>query len=278
MRRLLIALPVALLCVTAFSADLLECVNPDVRRGLLFIVPADGDLDISDQMPEEIAALPVPADFAWLANRSRPDGQTSVFLASSDPQAALDAAMTALATDGWQPDRSNMPVSAFESPAMDRSQTACRDGEAMSVSTRRLEDTTYALYFINANSERSSCRVSPGLGGGNFMENPNLPEFDFTALGSRGMPRSRSGSGLGNNIRTSMQLRLTASLGDVASQLAEQLADLGWQRDTSWAGSVMAGSTWARTRADQQRLSGALDVVDRGDGSFQITFALAELR
>jgi hypothetical protein len=295
-RRTLILLPAALLSLPASGADLLQCVNPDVRKGLLYVVPTDSVLNITDEMPPQIAAIPRPDGLTWVAASIRTSGVVGAFRAEGEPQAAVDAAVAALAPDGWVADDSYSSRSPFASSAIDASATLCREGEPRSVSARRIDSVTYLNYSVSANAERSVCQSrmptsaprpsAANLRAGPFAGPPPgatgldalAPTLEITTLDPTAIPRGSGGSGLAGSIRRSTTLRIASDLETVAGHIEGQLDAQGWARDADWSGSVMAGSTWSREMDSGKLATLAIDVMDLGNSSFEIAMHMAEMR
>src|SRR5690606_30048147 len=237
----------------ATGQDLLQCIAPDVREGLLFVTPADALPPVTPDVPAEIAALRVPAAFALIGSADRGFSIAAAYKASGDPQAVLDAAVSALTADGWAlAPGANMP-SAFASPTMTRSQSLCKDGNSAGVSVRLVDDTTYVSYSVAKSSERTDCAMRGTL---RERMDAGLPSFDYSAFGAP-TPRGSSGSSSGISTLRSTRVDVNAELPALASELARQLREQGWQEDTSWTGTVTAGSTWSRT-TDGARRAGTL--------------------
>jgi len=294
-RRTLILLPAALLCLPASGADLLQCVNPDVRQGLLFIVPGDPEPDITDEMPAQIAAIPRPEGLTWIAASLRSSGVVGAFRTDDEPQVAVDAAIAALIPEGWIPDGSFASSrSPFASPAIDVSQTLCRDGDLRSVSARQSDGVTYLTYNVPRNAERTVCQTGPGPGGSPFGRPSGgpfggpapgatgvaalVPALEFTTLDPTAIPRNGGGGGVGGSFSRTTTIRIGAELGAVAGHVEAQLDAQGWERDAEWSGSATAGSTWTRSMEGGQLAALAVDVLDRGSSSYEIAIRLTELR
>jgi hypothetical protein len=65
------------------------------------------------------------------------------------------------------------------------------------------------------------------------------------------------------------------SIGSVARNFSRQLAEQGWNEDTSWAGSGTAGSTWSRKLQGGATVRGTLMLMafegDRFTAAFRAT-------
>ena len=278
-------LPGILLCLPAFGADVLECVNPDVRKGLL------GNASFSDEMPRRIEALPRPDGLTWIAGAFGTSAVTGAFRSDSEPQAAVDTAVARLTEDGWTPALPLAPPGAFADAGLglEPSQTVCKEGDAQTITARPIEGVTYLIYSLSVNSERGLCataglsagRGGPAIAGGIPMPQAVaalLPAFEYTTLDPAAVVGRRSGGADLIWFRRESEVQVDAEIGALADHLAQQLETQGWEPDGNWSGSALAGSSWTRPSPAGTVVALQLDVIDRGGSSFAVNLKMTELR
>jgi hypothetical protein len=248
------------------------------------MTPNDPGPVIDDTMPAAIAAIDRPASFVWIGGRDGTSSVAGAFRTDAEPSAALAAAVAGLSSEGWEVNSSARMVNAFESPILERSETLCRNGESMSIAARRVGGVNYLSYGIRKSSEGSICQ-NPGpngfgMPGGIPGGDGTQPDFDFRAIDPAASERgfSSGGSGSGSSSRRTRGLRIDSSLTGLADGLGQQLIAQGWSPDARWTGSRTAGSTWSRRTDDDRNLSGALDVIERGESVFNVVFTTITLR
>lgn len=279
MRRTTLALALgSAIGLPAFAESALDCIHPDVREGLMYLTP-DSDQHITPEAPAAIAALPAPASFEWIAASDRSGTLFGAYKTRDDADTALAAALDAVAAQGWAPDSRALGGQPFSLSPMEITHTVCNEGEALTLTARRVGDVTYMLYSrpAPALASRSSCAVASQPLAQLSALDPDMPQLDLSAIDPNAMLRGASGSGGSDRSSRSTQIRLDAALGDVSSELARQMSQQGWAQDAAWLGSVSAGSVWQRSEGNRQ-LTAHLDIVDAGHSSYIIDIQLAELQ
>lgn len=289
MRKLIVVLAGIFCGFTAFAQDLLECVNPDVLKGLVLRSSANEGVVFNTTSPAQMSGITTPPQFDWIGSVERTGGITAsvgaAFRTDLTPEAAIEAAMADLTSSGWeaQPDRFG-GGGAFASMPITQSQTACRDEQPVTVSANELEGTTYVTYRFSTSSANTACSMpDPRNPMGGFGSNiyQDMPSLEFPPDPVTGEPVRSSGGGGGGSqsVRYSTtQVTHNESLSGLAVFLSEQLSAQGWVADTSWTGTTTAGSSWSRQSESDESLQGMLQITSLANSRYDVTFRIVALQ
>src|SRR5688572_3004173 len=112
MRRAAFLMIATLSGVAAFGQGLLDCIDPDLMRTLLFQGQGERPPVITGAVPAEIGAARMPGQFSWIGSAERSLGPVDATTNASSVTAAwrsslgLDATRAATATaltgSGWE--------------------------------------------------------------------------------------------------------------------------------------------------------------------------------
>lgn len=292
MRRLAIFTLGALYGAAAFGQGPLECVDPDVIRGLL--LGRDADISISAAMPPELEGIPVPAAFTWVGSKrgTLPVSTapltyvTGTYQTGLSPEAAHAAAIDELAATGWSVgELSPTPgMGVFNSTSQPIAQTACRDGEPFSVLASALEGRTYVSYRSTPGANSNACNPQRWAGASAAAQNgidPHLPALDLPldpVTGAAARLQSSGGGGNAAEHSARAEFRLDESVRDVAEHFARQIAEQGWTRDASWSGTTTAGSSWSKPRNGDTALHAELHVTAVAESQFSVVLRTLALQ
>lgn len=289
MRKLIFVLAGTFCGFTAYSQDLLECVNPDVLHGLVLRSSADEGAVFSSASPAQMSDITAPPQFDWIGSVERTEGigasVSAAFRTDLTPDAAIEAAMAGLTSSGWeaQPQMGG-GGGAFASMPMTLAQTACLDEQPVSVSANEIENTTYVTYNFSTSSANTACSTADprnplaGLGGNIYRDMPSL-EFPPDPVTGEPVRSSGGGGGGSQNVRYSTtQVTHNESLNGLAIFLSEQLSAQGWIADTSWAGATTAGSSWTRRADPDASLQGMLQITALANSRYDVTFRIVTLQ
>jgi hypothetical protein len=289
MRKLIFVLAGAFCGFAASAQDLLDCVNPDVLRGLVLRSSADEGVVFSTASPAQMSDITAPPQFDWIGSVERTGGVaasvSAAFRTDLAPDAAMEVAMAGLTSSGWeaQPQLGGAG-GAFASMPITRSQTACRDEQPVSVAANELENTTYVTYSFTTSSANTVCSApdpSSPLGGLSANIYRDMPSLEFPPDPVTGEPVRSSGGGGGGsqNVRYSTtQVTHNESLNGLAVFLSEQLSAQGWVADTSWTGTTTAGSSWTRQADPDASLQGMLQITALANSRYDVTFRIVTLQ
>ena len=198
------------------------------------------------------------------------------------PDAAREAATTALTASGWQV-RSLGPSmnGGFKAPFMPMPRIACLDGKHVDVNVGALDGATYLLLVVRRGGMNSICNQPVqtfGIAGGGLAA--QMPRLDLppAAGPAYNLANGGSSSASGNSASTSMDFTAPDSLDNIARHFARQIAAQGWSSDASWSGASTAGSSWSRRLDGGARLLGTLSLIAIDDRGFAASFRLVTLQ
>ena len=275
---------VTLLTTVSLAQDLLECVDPDIRAGLLF-QGIEINRIISREAPEVLSDVSVPGDFQFVGSSVSNLQISAAYKTTLAPVAAMLEIISVLGNAGWESfGNSGRSISGFVSPAQPAYSALCREGEMLTVVSREANDATFVnLNTIGNRGSVPCCTDGPqlgrlsgptGIGVSQFMPRLSLPEGTQVG-GQRGMIGIASGvSGSNRSASTSVPIETSLGTQGLAEHFRRQLEEQGWFLDGNWIASVSAGSTWTATRADDVHLVGLLDIVAVGDTDYEASFRL----
>lgn len=280
MRSISLFAAAMLIPVVAPAQDLLGDANRDVLNGLVFQARTEAHATVTRTLPAEFSRLDIPEQFELIGTAARGDGGGVTAFKTAEPAArAFDLLLAALAADGWEVEMpQGVMQQTFNAPTQIQGSTICRSGERRAVLVRDVGDVRLAsINGAGIDPRPRPCHAPiPGAGpmgpGGFAQLNRHMPRFDFPT----GVRVLGGGGGNGGNDHFSAATRVH-SPGEPASALAlmlsRQLTAQGWARDAAWNGALGAGTNWTRG-ADDGSLVGTLEVLDRGEDLYEVTFTL----
>jgi hypothetical protein len=262
--------------------DLLECVDPDVKQGLLF-QGFEVDRVVSRAMPRLLDGLQAPQGFEFVGSSESNLQTNAAYKTALASDAALDAMVDALRADGWTAaERPGMRGGGFVSSAQPALSMVCRGDDMATVMSRESSGATFVNLTMAASSANVSCNATspsptnmfPGGAVGRFLPRLSLPADARNAAAGFGLG---GGSSSNRSASTSVAVDTQLTPQELLAHFEQQLRDQGWNSDASWSGRLSAGSAWsARPEADVQ-LAGLLDIVDMGASGHQATFRATQI-
>jgi hypothetical protein len=285
MKKISIALLGAMFSLTAFSQDLLECVNPDVVNSLLFNGRADARYLVSPDLPDALSGYRAPAGFEFVGSLARNDTiSTATFRTELAGEFAFDSAVAAFEAERWEAEeqlRIGVPVFSLTNRPL--SVTLCRDGERRNVRVRNVNAARFVeINFVTEDRPRACHADDPRFSqmptmGAIHEQLPTLTFPDSTREPNGNDPGGGTG-GAGERVRTSVQVESPDTARALINHFAGQMADQGWLPDAGWSGQHSAGSTWSRVGDDNIRYTGILEAVGLGDSIYDVRLRLRMLR
>lgn len=273
MRKLTIALIGALFSLTAFSQDLLQCVNPDVVNSLLF-GGRPSQVAITRSLPDALSSYEPPAGFELIGsmNQGVGDASTTAFKTDLEIQAAFDALVASFAQDGWIPEEDGS-ANTFSLPGRPLSGTVCRDGDRRAISVRDVDGTRYAGISLYSQGQLRACGDDgrPDPMRNIFALQQELPQFSFPDTAQAVNSAGGAGiSGSSGGVGTATRITSPDSAASLADHLGNQMTAQGWYRDASWTGNLSSGSTWTRQLDDGTPVWATLEVVDLTNRTYDV--------
>lgn len=277
----------------ASTNDLVDCLDPHVLFGLMLVY--ETDFKVLQASPPELGDLKPPRELTWLGAAERTTSGTSmwsaVYRTGLAPDAARAAMEKALVAIGWKARSSVLATypAMFVSP--DNPLTGepyCREGSGLTLTASALDGVSYVVLSRMAGARFAATCDGSGLPEFTSATSPldaALPQFVLPLDPATGRPVAMRGGGGGSsaggsrwNRRSNISFRSRDSLGGIASHFASQLAAQGWRQDSSWSGTVSAGSTWSRGVDDGTLLEGSLRISAFGNDRYTVVFRASEAK
>ena len=288
MNRLLAFALAVLASPSLAQEDLLACLDPDVRHGLLFH-SSEFETLLSRTVPDGMPGLDEPGTLEFIGSSVSPFLTVSVYKTALAPIEGMRVAAEALREADWvESYLGTFPKRGFVTGEQPQVKAFCRDGSRLSVIGRVYNDTTYVRLRLNHNRDGLSCEASErslngliarGLGGPNLHEHMptiELPPGTKPVHGGAALGASLSGiSSNGRSARTEVELQTGLSALKLAEEFGRQLEAQGWGHDAAWSGKFSSGSSWTRSPTEDLNLTGLLDIVALGGSGFRASFRLS---
>lgn len=282
MKKLTAVLLGALSSLPVLGQDLLECVNPDVLKGVLFNGRPEAQMTVTAALPAPLAGYEAPAAFELVGSAARGGGTTVAFRTSLDREAAYAALLASFEADGWvveEPTTLTAPIFILDRAPV--SGTICLDRERRSLNVEDVNGQRYASIGLTDQPTTQACnarnpRRSVGLGMMSRLtgEAPTLelPEGTTAADGSGRI--NTGGSGSGDSYSTDSRIRSPLPASSFMEGLAAQMSAQGWNADARWSGTLSSGGRWIRMTGDGIMYWSTLEIVDVGDGIYDLSFRM----
>jgi hypothetical protein len=256
----------------ATSAQTLQCPNPDILNGLVFLGRGDMKLNVTRGSPGFMGDFRVPAGFLLIGTGVRATGMTTVaYKTSLSGDKAHAALLAALGADGWEVEPSQGPGNTFN---VAREGTVCRNGERRMLLVTQSGGATYVSINSDTQQRRRDCNApDPALNMQFGRARNAVPRFQFP-VGTSIAQGGGGGGGNGRNYTTSSRIISTETSAGLVQHLASQIAGQGWSADSGWDGSGSAGSTWRRI-SDGEVTTGVLQIVKVSEGTYDVDFTIA---
>jgi len=263
---------------TVFSADLFECLGPDLIRSIIAPTTTNNDIAISTDRPEGLGDYIVPDELEWIGAIHGEISKTIALRTSLPVDAAQDLAVASLGSAGWEQMASpSMAPLVFTFGADPISQVnLCREGVSGGLLVRDVDGMRYINMRYSLQQQSSICSRGgrpPGLASMMGAMADVAPVLNFPAGTTRTGGTGSGGSGRDMRMTTSIVSdRSPQALVDV---LGRQMLEQGWTFDSNWSGRHGAGATWVRDQG--QRAVGTLEIIEGADDDFDVQFRLRVL-
>jgi len=276
-----LALVATVLLGSAASADdPLACVDPDIARSLL-LGPSVGTPVITRGWSPRVPRMSLPREFDLIGSRTLPYSAIVALqtrLSAADTQKALDTMMTAA---GWQkppaPEPAELPARTLHAqgegfqirmpprPGQQIGYCHADHGWLSTSVTAAPRGVSYITLMTAGVPTRSECRRR-GVTFDTYDARISLPTL---WLPEGTLLSSASSRGSQTDASTSARVHAPRSSTELLDELARQLSDQGWQRNSQWVGTRIAGSSWV---SDDQQHAGILTIVKLSDGGYDLEF------
>jgi hypothetical protein len=276
------------------SPDPLDCLDPDVIRGIVLMGMNSQTFSVAADLPPELAGFKAPRQFAWVGSTERGlGGSTSqstvtvVYRTDLSPDAARTAGVQALTAGGWNLHDENRSRSSnvfTSSNSVPNSETFCREGQPVGIAASALDGVTYVALSLSRDTGRvagfnSVCNQPPSSARLGSELDMYMPTLALPRDPATGQPVAMRGGGWSNGaVKRSGNTSFTTkdAVGNVVQHFAGQLAEQGWRMDAAWIGTGTAGSTWTRMGNAGSALQGTLVLSAFEDGRFTAAFHVVQ--
>ena len=291
-RRIFFSVLFFLAPIALAQEDLLACVDPDVRAGLLPGMTEETTL-VSRSFPEFLSGLGPSGELEFIGSSVAPFETVAAFKTGLPTGEAFGIAAGMLGEAGWRSVEIQAPVSGgFVTSAQPPLQfgTSCRDEQALHAIAAEVEGTTYVRLSLWPDVGPGPCEEIPG--GLDSFSFPPTGESDLyelmptlvmpvqaTVLNPYGGYIIGAGEfpGTGRSIGTEIELETDLSGQSLLEHYAQQLEDQGWRLDTAWSGESSSGSVWTRAPDGGPELAGLLDTLTLAGSGYRASFRVSLL-
>jgi len=248
---------------------MLQCSNPDVLNGLVFLGRNDQKMTVTRGSAGFMGNFRAPEGFRLIGVGVRAQGYSSVAYRSSlSGGKAHEAMIAAFEADGWAIEARPGAGAMFSVAGGLTEGTVCRNGERRTILVTDHAGHTYVTVNAPMQYRTSNCNapdlvtMRPGNG---------MPLFRFPAGTS--IVQGGGGGGSSRNYTTTSRIISTEPAAQLVQHLAPQIEGLSWSRDSGWAGIGSAGSTW-RGSYEGEPAIGVLEIIRVSEGTYDVTFTI----
>jgi len=274
MHRFAIAAIAAVTALSATAQQPLQCLNPDILNGVIFLGRGDQKVEVARGLPPFMSGFRAPAGLSLIGSGMREGGMMAVvaYKTSLSADKAYAAVVSALGAEGWAVEPEQYSGATFHVAGNPEDGTVCRNGERRTVMVWEVAGTSYVNIMTNSQGRGRNCNVpDPVMNMGFF--GPNSPlRFQYPAGTSLAQGGGGGGGSSGDYLQ-STRIISTETPASLVEYLASQIEGQGWSKDAGWSGTGNAGSTWRKT-IDGQLAWSTLQIVRVSEGTYDVDFAV----
>lgn len=261
----------ALLSMCASAQELLQCPNPDILNGLVFLGRSDQKMTVTRGSAGFMGNFRVPEGFRLIGAAVRTQGYASVaYKTALSSGKTYETLLAAFEAEGWAIEATGGSGAIFSVAGGHTEGMICRNGERRTLLVTDAGGQTFVS--INALSQRRTrncnapdlVRMRPGDG---------MPLFQFPPGTSLVQGFGGGGGGSSRNYTTTSRIISTEPAAQLVQHLAPQIENLGWSKDSGWAGVGSAGSTWRSTYEGEPSI-GVLEIIRVSEGTYEVNFTI----
>ena len=267
--------------------DLLSCVDPDIRHGLLYGF-TDTDARVSRTVPDDLTGLPESSDLELIGSSVSASRSVVAYKSPLMTTEAMNAASAMLREAGWNDFAMGGPPSGgFVTDAQPRFDMYCREDAMVNVVGSAVDDTSYIRLMVTPNVGGAPCDAvqnGAALMMARAASQANMYELMPTltlpggvaplSLRSALAASAPAFSGTERSANTEIELESDLSAQDLVGLFGQQLIEQGWAPDAGWAGEFSSGTSWTRSTAAGLELVGLLDAVELGNAGHRASFRI----
>jgi hypothetical protein len=265
---------IAVFATLANAAQPLQCTNPDILNGLVFLGRSDQKMTVTRGSPGFLGNFRAPSGFHLIGSGVRGIGMDTVAYKTSLPGDKTYAALlAAFAAEGWEIEATPGAGATFNVAGSPREGTVCRNGERRILLVTEAGGATYASVNTYPVRRQLDCNAPDPLRNMVSGMNSTIPRFQFPVGTSIAQGGFGGGGGSSQSYSTSTRIISPEGQGTLVEQLGNQIERQGWRPDSGWSGANSAGSTWRKTIGGQLG-SGTLDIVRVSKDTYEVSFTL----
>jgi hypothetical protein len=256
----------------ATSAQVLQCPNPDILNGLVFLGRSEMKMTVTRGSSGFMGDFRSPTGFSLIGAGTRAPGMSVVaYKTSLAGEKAYAALLAALSDEGWAIESTPGSGSTFNVAGSPREGTVCRKGERRTLLVTESGGLTYASIVAATQRRTRDCNTpDPNLG---MSRRQGMPRFQFPA-GTSLAQGGGGGGGSDRNYTTSSRVISSEAAARLVEYLVPQMEAQGWRADSGWAGTGSAGSAWHKI-IDGEPAIGVLEIVRVSEGTYEVNFSVA---
>jgi len=273
MRKFAAAIGATAFALAVAAQQPLQCVNPQLRNGLVFLGRSELKVNVTRGQPAFMRDMKVPAGLVLIGSGVRQGGITTVGDKTSlTSEKAFAGVVAGLEAEGWMLEAQPGQAATFNVAGSPREGTLCRDGVRRYVTVAEAGGARYVNVAAFEESRRRECNEDPFSSPAMLMGQGAIPRFQFP----EGTSLARGAGGGGGSDRmysTSSRIISAETPVTLVEHLASQLESQGWQADSTWSANGSAGSTWRKTH-EGEPATGALEIVRVSERTYDVDFTL----
>jgi hypothetical protein len=259
----------AILSMAASAQELLQCPNPDILNGLVFLGRSDMKMTVTLGSSGFMGNFRVPEGFRIIGTSVRAQGISSVaYRTSLRGDKAYATLLAAFEAEGWAIEATRGSGAVFNVAGGLTEGTVCRNGERRMLWVTDAGGRTYVSINVPTPRRTRDCNA-PDLV--NVRPGNGMPLFQFPAGTS--LVQGGGGGGSSRNFTMSSRIISTDAAAQLVQHLAPQIETQGWSKDSGWAGVGSAGSTWRSTFEGEPAI-GVLQIVRVSEGTYEVSFTI----
>jgi hypothetical protein len=273
MRKFVIAAMAVVFPAAAVAQQPLQCMNPDLVNGLVFLGRGDMKISVTRGLPAFMSGFPAPAGFSLIGtgvrNVSSTPMTTVAYKTSLTTDKAYAAVLASLGAAGWAVESTPGSAATFNVAGGPKEGTVCRNAERRLVMAAESASVTYVSIIAIPEARPRDCNAPQEMEMGFAMKRGAAPRFQFPA----GTTLAQGGGGGGSNTvyATSSRIISEQTPAALVEHLASQMEGQGWRQDAAWSSSGSAGSIWRKT-SDGAPITGTIAIVRVSEGTYDVDF------
>ena len=258
----------------SFAEDPFSCVDPNVADAFLGN-SYQGRGEYSTSIPDEFAALKVPASSSLVGSQVTDLMTTVIYKTSMGVERALDAAISDMTESGWteNAEQHRRVPRGFQTSSRPMATVLCHEDEsgALSVIANDRSGQTFVSYVHHTGSQSCS-----GATAAPMRHDPSeMMRLVPTLKLPKGAKASNTGMG-GDGDEVGSHVDISGALGrsELQDFFENQIRNHNWEFQTGWSSHLSSGSVWKLNSAEDGILIGTLHLFDSGVEPIRVRFSV----